>query len=135
MGTFMNVSTGRSLSRYSAGDVVVVPFPSSTGAEPKRRPAVILAAVSFGAERDYVVCLITSQASPDPTRITLTQADIQDGLLSMQSYLRPAYLYTASERLIVRRIGTLIPARLAEAVEVVIQLLQPKSISSSDTNL
>jgi mRNA interferase MazF len=126
----MNVST--SLPLYSVGDVVVVPFPSSNGADPKRRPAVVLVVITYGISRDYLVCLITSQAAPDPTRMTLTQADIVGGLLSMQSYLRPAYLYTASERLIVRRIGALAPQRLEGAVDTLFRLLRPFPTTSAD---
>ena len=130
----MNAPTTLPLPLYSVGDVVVVPFPSSTGAEPKRRPAVVLAVVTYGAYRDYLVCLITSQAAPDPSCLTLTQADIVGGLLSVQSYLRPAYLYTASERLIARRIGALAPSRLEEAVKTLIRLLRPQPSASSDTD-
>ena len=111
---------------YSAGDIVVVPFPSSVGAEPKRRPAVIFAVVAYGTHSDYIVCLITSQVAPDPIQLALTQADLADGTLSLQSYLRPAYLYTASEKLIARRIGALAPAHLIEAVDAIIQLIRPQ---------
>ena len=121
----MNAVTASPTPLYAVGDVVVVPFPSSTGVEPKRRPAVVLAVVRYGTTLDYLVCLITSQAAPDPTRLTLTQADIIGGLLSQQSYLRPAYLYTASERLITRRIGALASGRLEEVLETVIQMLRP----------
>lgn len=131
----MNASTTLPLPLYSVGDVVAVPFPSSTGAEPKRRPAVVLAVVTYGPYRDYLVCLITSQAAPDPSRLTLTQAGIVGGLLSVQSYLRPAYRYTASERLIVRRIGVLAPSRLEEAVGTLIRLLRPLPPTSADSNL
>lgn len=131
----MNASTVLPTPLYSVGDVVVVPFPSSTGAEPKRRPAVVLAVVNYGSHRDYLVCLITSQAAPDPTRMTLTQDDIVGGLLSVQSYLRPAYLYTASERLIVRRIGVLAPVRLQEAIDILIRLLRPLPTTSAESNL
>jgi mRNA-degrading endonuclease toxin of MazEF toxin-antitoxin module len=130
MGASMNALT--SLPLYSVGDVVVVPFPSSTGADPKRRPAVVLAVITYGTSRDYLACLITSQAAPDPTRLTLTQADIVGGLLSMQSYLRPAYLYTASEGLIVRRIGALAPKRLKDAVDILFRLLRPVPATSAD---
>jgi mRNA interferase MazF len=116
---------------YSVGDVVIVPFPSSVGDASKRRPAVMLAVVTYGITLDYVVCLITSQAAPDPTRMTLTQAGIIGGFLSLQSYLRPAYLYTASERLIARRIGSLAPDRLEEALEKLSQLLRPQPEPSS----
>lgn len=123
----MKPVTSSPVPLYSVRDVVVIPFPSSIGAEPKRRPAVVLGVVSYGTTRDYLVCLITRQAAPDPTRLTLTQADIIGGILSMQSYLRPAYLYTASERLITRRVGVLASARLDEAVEILIQMLRPST--------
>ena len=130
----MNASTSLPMPSYSVGDVVVVPFPSSMGAEPKRRPAVVLAVVTYGSQRDYLVCLITSQAAPDSTRMTLTQADIVGGLLSVRSYLRPAYLYTASERLIVRRIGALAPVRLEVALATLIRLLRPLPTTSAEAN-
>ncbi len=127
----MNTASALLVPLYSVGDVVVVPFPSSVGDAPKRRPAVVLAVVTYGATLDYLVCLITSQAAPDPTRMTLTQADILGGFLSLQSYLRLAYLYTASERLIARRVGLLAPDRLEEALEILIQLLRPQPEPSS----
>lgn len=119
----MNLPT--TAPRYAVGDVVVVPFPGSAGAAPKNRPAVVLATVPYGAVLDYIVCLITSQAAPDPNRLMLLPADIQGGTLTMQSYLRPAYLYTVSERLVTGPIGTLVPNRLEEALEIVIGLLRP----------
>ncbi len=128
----MNAAGAGAVPLYFVGDVVIVPFPSSVGDAPKRRPAVVLAVVAYGAALDYIVCLITSQAAPDPTRLMLTQADIIGGFLSTQSYLRPAYLYTASERLISRRIATLAPARLEEAVTAVVQLLPPLATVSAN---
>lgn len=113
----MNLSAA-SGSLYARGDILVVPFPgSSTGAPAKKRPAVVMAVVSFGADTDYLCALITSQITPDPTRIVLSPADVQGGALTMQSYLRPLYLYTASERTIAHKIGALVPAKLAEAVQ------------------
>ena len=131
----MNASITLAAPLYSVGVVVVVPFPSSTGAEPKRRPAVVLVVVVYGADRDYLVCLIASQAAPDPFRLPLTQSDIVDGFLSVQSYLRPAYVYTASERLISRRIGVLAPLRLEEAAETLMRLLQSLPQTSADLTL
>lgn len=38
---------------YTRGDILVVPFPgSSVGAPVKKRPAVVMAVVSFGAYTD-----------------------------------------------------------------------------------
>jgi hypothetical protein len=87
----------------------------------------VLVAVTYSTGTDYLCALITSQAAPDPTRILLVPADVQGGSLTMQSYLRPLYLYTASERLIVGQIGALIPTKLSEAVEALKRLLEPAS--------
>lgn len=115
-------------SLYHRGDVVILPFPGSApGAPAKRRPAAVLAAVSYGSGTDYLCALITSQAAPDPARITLAPADVQGGALIVQSYLRPLYLYTASERLIVGKIGVLAPTKLAEAVRSLKLLIDPPS--------
>ena len=111
---------------YRRGDILIVPFPSSSvGAPAKKRPAVVMAVVSFGADADYLCALITSQAAPDPTRIMLSPADVQGGTLTMQSYLRPLYLYTASQRSVAGKIGMLAPARLAEAVQVLKSQVDP----------
>lgn len=108
----------------------MVPFPgSSVGTPAKRRPTAIIAAVSYGSGTDYLCVLITSQTAPDPTRIALTPADIEGGMLTMQSYLRPLYLYTASERLIVGKIGVLAPTKLAEAVRSLKLLIDPAGIT------
>ena len=111
---------------YGRGDILIVPFPgSSAGAPAKKRPAVVMAVVPFGGDVDYLCALITSQAAPDPTRIMLSPADVQGGTLTMQSYVRPLYLYTASQRTVTGRIGTLIPAKLAEAVQALKSQVDP----------
>jgi len=114
------------LPLYKRGDVLIVPFPGlNVGAPAKKRPAVVLAVVPFGAETDYLCALITSQAAPDPMRITLSPGDVQGGALAVQSYLRPLYLYTASQRSVAGEIGTLIAVRLAEAVQALMSKVDP----------
>lgn len=104
----------------------MVPFPGpSAGAPAKKRPAVVMAVVSFGADTDYLCALITSQIAPDPTRIVLSPADVQGGALTVQSFLRPLYLYAVSRRAITLKIGTLTPAKLAEAVQTLKSQVDP----------
>jgi hypothetical protein len=107
---------------YDPGDVVVVPFPFS--AEPdevKRRPALVVACweVALGRLRswDYLLALITSQATGDPFRLEIVREDIHfdrgRSLAVSPCYLRPSYLFAADERLIVYRMGQLDSQKLA----------------------
>jgi mRNA interferase MazF len=52
-------------TRYSRGDVVLVPFPFTDLTNAKQRPAVVISAGRLNATRDDVVLLaITSQVPP-----------------------------------------------------------------------
>lgn len=55
----------------------------------------------------------------------LAPADVQGGALTMQSYLRPLYLYTVSQRAITGKIGELTAAKLAEAVQALKSQVDP----------
>src|SRR5688572_14739949 len=68
------LSTRRTRTLCSAGDVIVVDFPGVTGI--KRRPAVVLSSDAYHTERpDIVVGLITSQTA---AAIASTDCVLQD---------------------------------------------------------
>jgi mRNA interferase MazF len=106
------------------GDVVVVPFPLSATVGAKRRPALVLASWEFQESFDCLLCMITSQAADDPFIIELGAEDISGGSLNRRSYLRPTYLATADEDLIVRKIGTLVADRVDQAIDRIVSLLR-----------
>ena len=116
---------------YSVGDIVVVPFPfSGDPGTLKRRPAVVLATWSINTGRstaqDYLLALITSQATGDPYRVPLLASDvIGRPLTAAQSFLRPTYLFAADEGLIAYKMATLAPATLDKALLVLHQLFTP----------
>ena len=107
------------MSLYSRGDVVILPFPYSGAPGEKLRPALVLAAVPYAAQTDYVVCIISSQNAPDPSSIALSTTDATAGVLRKQSYLRPAYLFTASENRVSRKVGVM----KADIVDAALQTL------------
>ena len=52
---------------FDFGDVVLVPFPFTSHAASKKRPAVVVSNRSYNAARpDVVVMAITSQLRPSP---------------------------------------------------------------------
>ena len=116
---------------YAVGDIVVVPFPFSGDPQAaKRRPAVVLATWSISMGRstaqDYLLALITSQATGDPYRVHLTPADvIGRPLTAAQSFLRPTYLFAADEGLIAYKMAALTPTTLDKALLVLHKLFAP----------
>lgn len=115
------------MARFMRGDVVVVPFPFSGAMSSKRRPALILGAWAYAGGTDYLTCLISSQAAPDPALIALESDDILGGSLNRQSYLRPLYLFAADENYIVRKVGTLKADKLGAVVQAIIALLKEEN--------
>ena len=113
------------MARFTIGDVIVLPFPKSDGSGVKRRPSLILAELPYFGGMDYLVCLITTRNPGDPHIIELVPADLIGGTFAVKSYLRPLYLFAAAETSIVRKIGTLAPARLKQVKEVVSVVVNP----------
>jgi mRNA-degrading endonuclease toxin of MazEF toxin-antitoxin module len=61
---------------YSFGDVVLVPFPFTDQSGIKKRPAVVVNAAAYQAQRrDLVIMAITSQVRPRPAFGEFTVAE------------------------------------------------------------
>ena len=112
------------MGAFARGDVVLVPFPFSTGAGEKRRPAVVLADVPYGAYTDYIPCAISSHGAEDTYSIPIQPSEVIGGALTRPSVIRPTYIVSTSETRIIRRIGVLAPERLNDAVQVIRELFQ-----------
>lgn len=89
------------------GDIVLVPFPSTDQSGIKRRPAVVISAVSAGDTRSDVILMpITSQTREQARgRDLLVDAWSEAGLLK-PSVVRPV-IATLERALILRRLGAL----------------------------
>jgi len=109
-----------------AGDIVVLPFPFSDLTESKVRPAVVLARAN---KNDWILCQITSNPYGDAQAVVIAQTDFETGMLRLQSYARPAKLFTANEGLIISIEGTLKSEKLKEIRSAIITIL-----SQSDEN-
>ena len=109
------------MERPVKGDVVVVPFPFSDLSLAKRRPALILARLDGD---DVILVQITSQAVSDRYSLPITDTDFAQGGLRLPSHVRPNRIFTADRSLILYRIGTLKPERIAGVVDRVVSILQ-----------
>jgi len=106
---------------FTAGQVVVLPFPYSDLSGHKHRPVLLLAAVEYD---DWIICQITSNPYADPYAVRLAQSDFLSGGLPHTSYARPTKLFTANTSLIAGQSGILRGQVFDEVREAVIALMR-----------
>src|SRR5512145_2703586 len=97
------------MGRFVKGDVVVVPFPFSDLSATKRRPALVIAALTGD---DILLCLITSKATADTYALSLTHKDFASGSLRQDSHIRPNRIFTADSNIVLYRAGVVNPAKV-----------------------
>ncbi|MBE9139743.1 type II toxin-antitoxin system PemK/MazF family toxin [Nodosilinea sp. LEGE 07088] len=102
------------MATFVRGDVVVVPFPFSDLTQAKRRPALVLAALTGD---DVILYQITSQSVRDRYSVALTSADFESGSLQKDSNIRPNRLFTADRGTLLYKVGMIRLSKLAEVVQ------------------
>jgi mRNA interferase MazF len=94
-------------SRFSFGDVVLVPFPFTDQSGTKKRPAVVVSSQSYNAgRRDIVIMAMTSQVRVPLGIGEAIIADWQGAGLIKESVLKPVFA-TIEQGLVVRVMGLL----------------------------
>jgi len=90
-------------SRYSFGDVVLVPFPFTDQSGAKTRPAVVVSSSRYNtSRRDIVIMAITSQVRTPLGFGEAMVGDWQGAGLVKASVLKP--VFTTIEQQLVRRV-------------------------------
>jgi len=93
------------------GDILLVPFPFTDLTSNKRRPALILSNDAYNSVTDdVIVAAITSNITSDVAKmshgVVITNKDMIDGELRMDSCIRADRIYTLSKMLAVKRFGS-----------------------------
>lgn len=102
---------------YSAGDVVVVPFPFDDGSGEKRRPALVVSTEAFNRRLDRVILVpITTTRVPATTYLAV---ELERGSLPAQCNVLPDHVNTLSQRLIAAKVGRVAQPLLAKVLRVV----------------
>jgi len=92
---------------YEFGDVVLVPFPFTSQAASKRRPAIVVSNRAYNTIRpDVVVMAVTSQLRPAPGLGEVWVGEWQAAGLLKPSAIKPVFA-TFEQALVLRRLGTL----------------------------
>jgi len=89
------------------GDVVLVPFPFTSQAASKQRPAVIVSSRAYNLERpDLIMMAITSQLRPTPALGEVWLRHWQGAGLIKPSAVKPV-IATFEQGLVIRQLGAL----------------------------
>ncbi|MCC7354291.1 MAG: type II toxin-antitoxin system PemK/MazF family toxin [Anaerolineae bacterium] len=105
------------MTTYRRGDIVLIRFPFTSGAEEKKRPALVLADTG---DDDSVAARVTSQ--PGDTAYDVTVTDWQQAGLLLPSVVRVHKLATLEKGRIARRLGTLTDRDWQQVREAVLHL-------------
>lgn len=94
-------------SRFSFGDVVLVPFPFTDQSGTKKRPAVVASSAGYNSQRrDIVIMAITSQVRTPLGFGEAMVGDWQGAGLVKPSVLKPVFT-TVEQGLVLRVMGHL----------------------------
>lgn len=94
-------------SRFSFGDVVLVPFPFTDQTGSKKRPAVVVSSAGYNSRRrDIVIMAITSQIRQPLGTGEAMLVEWQAAGLIKTSVLKPVFA-TIEQALVVRTLGSL----------------------------
>jgi mRNA interferase MazF len=85
---------------------------------------VVIAAAERG---DWILCQTTSNPYSDTRAVSPTDKDFEHGGLQLNSYARPAKLFTAHESLFVPEVGVLRTASLLRITEEVVSVIQRRN--------
>jgi mRNA interferase MazF len=108
---------------FEFGDVVLVPFPFTSQAASKQRPAVIVSNLAYNrAKTDIVLMAITSQFRPSPALGEVWLRDWQAAGLLKPSAVKPVFA-TLEQTLIIRQLCTLTAADQAAHKNAISQIL------------
>ena len=88
--------------------------------------AIVLADAGRG---DLVLCQVTSRPYGDAGAEPLTAADFLRGRLPVDSYVRPAKLFTAHADLVITVVGTVHDDARHRVVSAVVQVLQTGGVT------
>ncbi len=111
-------------SKFSFGDVVLVPFPFTDQSGTKRRPAVIVSSDTYQANRrDIVIMAITSQVRQPLGFGEAMVAGWQAAGLIKPSLVKPVFT-TIEQTLVVRTLGKLALPDIKTLRDVVAEVIR-----------
>lgn len=103
------------MGAFIKGGIVVLPFPFSDLSSTKRRPALVLTALTGD---DIILCQITADLpTNDKYAIAIKQNDFSSGSLKRDSYIRTDKIFTADSSIVCYQAGSINKTKLSEVID------------------
>lgn len=107
------------MERPVKGDIVVVSFPFSDLTSVKKRPALVVAALTG---EDIILAQVTSVTHSDGYSIPLDAHDFKQGSLPRSSVIRLNKLFTADKSLVLYKAGSLSEQKVKDAEGMLVKI-------------
>lgn len=105
---------------YKQGDIVLIPIPFTDLSSSKKRPVLIISSNYYnGLANDLVVAAITSNVDEKPYTVTITNSDLEDGVLMYTSCIKADKLYTLAKSIVIRKLGKIKDELVSDVIKQV----------------
>jgi len=113
---------------YSQREIVLVPFPYSDSSSTKRRPVLIISNNRYNAQyADVVVAVISSAIrSDDEYAVTISDKDLDYGILPEESTIKIHKLFTIDKNRIIKKFSLLKRDKFTQVFEILKKLFSEK---------
>ncbi|MEP6467345.1 MAG: type II toxin-antitoxin system PemK/MazF family toxin [Parafilimonas sp.] len=110
---------------YKQREIVLVPFPYSDLSASKRRPALVISNNNYNNRfAGIIVCVITSNLFKDNFSISLSNDDLESGMLPETSIIKCHKLFTIEQLKIIKRFSKINEQKFNEVVSMLQSLFQ-----------
>ena len=112
------------------GEIVLIPIPFTDLTSSKKRPVLILSSNSYNeSTEDIIVAAITSNLDNATHAVKITNDDLADGKLLLDSCVRADKLYTLSQTIAIKKFGIVNDSILEAVTENILNIFDSEHIS------
>lgn len=95
---------------HKQGDILLIPIPFSDLTSSKKRPVLVLSNNDYNKKtEDIIVAAVTSNIISKDYNILISNKDMQEGNLHVNSCVRVDKIYTLSQSIVIKKFGTVRP--------------------------
>jgi len=109
---------------YRQGDILLIPIPYSDLTSNKKRPVLVLSNDDYNIKtEDIIVAAITSNITSKEYSILISNKDMQEGNLHVNSCIRVDKIYTLSQSIVIKKFGAVKPEIINNVKEKLRELI------------
>jgi len=109
---------------YRQGDILLIPIPYSDLTSNKKRPVLVLSNDDYNTKtEDIIVAAITSNITSKEYSILISNKDMQEGNLHVNSCIRVDKIYTLSQSIVIKKFGAVKPEIIINVKEKLRELI------------